>query len=100
MTRSDPNSAFAVVERNRQARVRTGLPSSVLRPYTGSVPGEPGYLLAPGHEEENLFPALGGPGGAIDFFHERGISWWRTSAYEDDTIRDRPTRHMVSSQVP
>jgi hypothetical protein len=95
MTNQDPNSAFFEVERNRQADFRSGLASSALRPSAG----EPGYLLASGHEEENLIPSLRGPGGAIDFFRERGISWWRTSAYEDHTVRDRPTRHMVSSQV-
>jgi hypothetical protein len=57
------------------------------------------FLLTPGHEDENLFPALRGPGGAIEFFEERGISWWRTSKLENAKLVDRPSRHMLSSQV-
>ena len=92
-------SAFAQTERDRQARFRTRFLSDSLRPPDGTNSGEPGYLLAEGHEEENLFPSLRGASGAIDFFRQRGISWWRTSSYEDATVRDRPTRHMVSSQI-
>ena len=57
------------------------------------------HLLALGCEEENLFPGVRGPGGAIDFFRERGINWWKSTRSGDDMKRDGPTRNMASSQV-
>ncbi len=56
------------------------------------------HLLTLGHEEENLFPGLRGTGGAIEFFRERGIKWWK-SPRSGDSTGDGPTRNMASSQV-
>ena len=58
-----------------------------------------GHLLALGREEENLFAGIRGPGGAIDFFRERGINWWNSTRSGDETKRNGPTRNMASSQV-
>ena len=57
------------------------------------------HLLAVGCEVENLFPAILGEGGAIDFFNQRHIRWWKSSRSGDDSKSDRPTRNMASSQV-
>jgi hypothetical protein len=58
-----------------------------------------GHLLALGHERENLFPALRGEGGALAYFRERGIPWWRANVSGDCSDREVPTRNMASSQV-
>ena len=57
------------------------------------------HLLALGREEENLYPGARGVGGAIDFFSQRGIKWWKSSRSGDDVETDGPTRNMASSQV-
>ena len=57
------------------------------------------HLLALGYEVKNLFPGIRGAGGAIDFFGERNIKWWKSSRSGDDTKLDGPTRNMASSQV-
>ena len=57
------------------------------------------HLLALGHEEENLYPGLRGPGGAADLFAERSIKWWKSSRSGDKTGTEGPTRNMTSSQV-
>jgi hypothetical protein len=57
------------------------------------------YLLALGHEEENLIQELRGPGGAIDFFRQRDIHWWKKKETGDDLNRSGPTRNMLSSQI-
>ena len=57
------------------------------------------HLLARGYEIENLFPGIRGEGGAIDFFSQRKIQWWKNSRGVDDGSVDIPTRNMASSQV-
>ena len=57
------------------------------------------HLLALGHEEENLYPGIRRAGGAIAFFAQRKIKWWKSSRTGDDTSVDGPTRNMASSQV-
>ncbi len=57
------------------------------------------HLLAKGWEVENLIPSIRGEGGAIDFFKQRGMKWWKSSRSGDDINSDRPTRNMASSQV-
>ena len=57
------------------------------------------HLLAVGCEEENLYPSIRGLGGAVEFFHKRGIRWWKSARSGDDTSVDGPTRNMASSQV-
>ena len=57
------------------------------------------HLLSLGCEEENLYPGVRGSGGAIDFFRQRGINWWKSSRSGDDVEAEGPTRNMASSQV-
>ena len=57
------------------------------------------HLLALGCEIDNLFPSIRGEGGAIDFFSQRDIKWWKSSRSGDDSKSDGPTRNMASSQV-
>ena len=57
------------------------------------------HLLAVGREEENLYRGIQGPDGAIAFFGQRAIKWWRSSRSGDDFQEDGPTRNMASSQV-
>ena len=57
------------------------------------------HLLAIGRETDNLFPGIRGEGGAVDFFKQRGIKWWKSSRSGDDSKSDGPTRNMASSQV-
>ena len=37
--------------------------------------------------------------GAVDFFGQRNIKWWKSARSGDDTSVDGPTRNMASSQV-
>ena len=57
------------------------------------------HLLALGQEEENLYPAIRGAEGALRFFRERNIKWWKSSRSGDNSKVDGPTRNMASSQV-
>ncbi len=57
------------------------------------------HLLAKGWEVENLFPSIRDKGGAIDYFKQRGMKWWKSSRSGDDSTSNRPTRNMASSQV-
>ena len=57
------------------------------------------HLLSLGCEEENLYLGARGSGGAIDFFSQRGIKWWKSSRSGDDVEAEGPTRNMASSQV-
>ena len=56
------------------------------------------YFLTLGCEVENLFPGIRGEGGAIDFFSERDIKWWKDPGFNDANSVG-PTRNMTSSQV-
>ncbi len=57
------------------------------------------HLLALGYEEENLFPPLRGPDGALAFFRNRGIQWWKSTRSGDNQATEGPTRNLASSQV-
>ena len=57
------------------------------------------HLLALGYEEENLYPGIRSMDGAVDFFGQRNIKWWKSARSGDDTSVDGPTRNMASSQV-
>ncbi len=57
------------------------------------------HLLAVGREEDNLYPDIRGTGGAVDFFRQRNVKWWKSARSGDDTRVDGPTRNMASSQV-
>jgi len=54
------------------------------------------HLLALGHEEENLYPPLRGPGGAVESFRQRGIPWWKAPQTGDEANREFPTRNLAS----
>lgn len=57
-----------------------------------------GYMLALGHEDENLYPALRGAQGVRRFFDDRAIAWWRHCGFDAAAING-PTRNMASSQI-
>ena len=58
-----------------------------------------GHLLAHSCEEENLYRALRGEDGALKFFNERKIKWYRHAQSRDVKGMAGPTRNMVSSQI-
>jgi hypothetical protein len=92
---------FAATAKAQQSRFRDISPtiSSVARTPTDPLGKRHRHLLALGHEEENLYPGLRGPGGAMDFFRARGIKWWRSGRRAGDAKGDGPTRNLTSSQV-
>ena len=57
------------------------------------------HLLAIGYEAENLFPGIRSKDGAIDFFSQRHIGWWKSARSGDNSDSRVPTRNMASSQV-
>lgn len=57
------------------------------------------HLLAVGHEIENLFEPLRGNDGAVKFFADRNLRWWRSARSGDTRGKDVPTRNMTSSQI-
>ena len=57
------------------------------------------HLLALGREIENLFEPLRGNDGAVKFFADRGLRWWRSARSGDTRGKDVPTRNMASSQI-
>ena len=59
-----------------------------------------GHLLALEHETDNLYPSVRGDDGALRFFRERSIKWWRDTNRTGNTRgSDGPTRNMASSQI-
>ena len=60
--------------------------------------GEHDYFVALGHQEETLYPDIRSKDGALDFFRDRCIKWWKGTTWRDGPS-DVPTRNMVSSQV-
>ena len=98
MTKSGLN--FKAREYRRQAAFRR---SSATISSNGRIPVDENgrkydYMLALGHEDENLYPSLRGASGVRRFFDERAITWWRHSGF-DETKRNGPTRNMASSQI-
>ena len=85
-------SSFGNAVRRRQAHFRDTSPtiSEQGRSPWDDQGRRHGYLLAVGHEDENLYPSLRGASGARRFFKWRGIRWHGS---------DGPTRNMVSSQI-
>ena len=57
------------------------------------------HLLALGREMDNLYPSIRGADGALRFFKDRDIKWWKSSEKGGDSKGDGPTRNMASSQV-
>ena len=98
MQRHRSRASFEHSAKSRQARFRDTSPtiSEPARRTVDDLGRRYNYLLAQGHEEENLFPGIRGPGGAIDFFAQRNIKWWDGGGEDGGTT---PTRNMASSQV-
>ncbi len=94
--------SFGITGRRQQAHFRDT--SETISPE-GRVPSDDkgqrhGHLLALGHEADNLYPALRGDPGVLQFFRERRIKWWRDTNRTGDTRGgDGPTRNMASSQI-
>ena len=97
MPRNSSRAGFETEAKYRQCRFRNTSPtiSDHARSPTDDTGRRHHHLLALGSGEETLFPAIRGPGGAIDFFSERKIKWWKGG----DERTDGPTRNMTSSQV-
>ena len=87
-------SDFGALERKRQAAFREGLTAP-----SDAIGRRHDYLLALGHEEENLYPSLRGENGALQYFADRGIKWWQARRSGDASDGKRPTRNMASSQI-
>jgi hypothetical protein len=92
---------FGVAARTRQGQFRDASPSisQLAREPADDKGQRHPHLLALGFEEENLYPPLRGPGGAIAFFRDRGIQWWKSARSDDDFSMEGPTRNLASSQV-
>ena len=95
------NTSFAHAVRLDQGRFRdtSSTISSLGRTPTDEKGLRHPHLLASGCEEENFYPGIRGPGGAVGFFAKRGIRWWKSSRSGDDNRLGGPTRNMVSSQI-
>ena len=101
MQRQYSRTGFERAAKIRQQDFRNGSPTvgdDARQPLDDKGQRNP-HLLALGCEEENLFPGIRGRGGAIDFFGERNIRWWKSSRSGDDSRAVGPTRNMASSQV-
>ena len=95
------SNEFKIREQRRQAEFRAvscSITGEGRQPNDDSGRRVP-YLLALGHEEENLMPELRGSGGAVDFFRERDIRWWKERKTGSDLSRRGPTRNLLSSQI-
>lgn len=57
------------------------------------------HLLALGSECKNLYPSIRGADGAVKFFRDREIKWWRNARSGDANGKEGPTRNMASSQI-
>ena len=101
MRRRDSRAGFEQAAKQRQRQFRDASPtiSNQGRSPTDDSGLRNPHLLALGCEGENLFPSIRDEGGAIEFFSERNIKWWKSSRSGDDTKLDGPTRNMASSQV-
>lgn len=95
------STKFGTVARRRQGKFRETLSQEAQSP-TDDKGMRHTHLIAKGHEIENLYPAIRGTDGAIAFFSERDIKWWRSSRSGDRSAKDNyfgPTRNLVSSQI-
>ena len=101
MQRGNSMTSFEHAAKKRQAWFREF--SSTISPRGCSPSDGKGernpHFLALGCEEENLYPGIRCGGGAIEFFSQRGIQWWKSSRSGDDVNGTGPTRNMASSQV-
>lgn len=92
--------AFKDREADRQGDFRDQSPtiSRVGRTPADAAGKRHRHLLALRHEAENLIPFARGPGGVEDFFHARGIKWWKAET-GGESRNPGPTRNLLSSQV-
>ncbi len=94
-------SSFGVHARRHQANFRQS--SESISPQGRSPSDDKGqrnpHLLALGREIENLFKPLRGNDGAVKFFADRRLRWWRSAHSGDTRGKDVPTRNMASSQI-
>ena len=92
--------SFKAREYRRQEgfRQRSGTISAPAKAPADDKGRRYGYMLALGHEDENLYPTLRGVGGVRRFFDERAVAWWRHSGF-DTAGMNCPTRNMASSQI-
>lgn len=92
---------FGIVARRQQAHFRD---SSETISLEARNPGDDkgrrnGHLLALGCEEENLYATFRDENGAVRFFRDRSIKWWRNASSGDAQGETGPTRNMASSQI-
>ena len=101
MRRRNSRTGFERSAKRRQQQFRDASPtvSDLGRSPTDDKGLRNPHLLTIGCEVDNLFPGIRGEGGAIDFFSQRDIKWWKSSRSGDDSKSDGPTRNMASSQV-
>jgi len=95
-------ASYGKVERQRQAHFRAEsnfITMEEARHPTDDKGLRHGHLLAQGYEEQNLCPSLRGSSGAVKFFADRQIVWWRNSRSGDVAHGTGPTRNLASSQI-
>lgn len=95
-------ASFGKEERIRQAHFRAEsnfITMEEARHPTDDKGLRHGHLLAQGFEEQNLSPLLRGSTGAVKFFKDRQIIWWRNSRSGDVVHEYGPTRNLASSQI-
>jgi hypothetical protein len=92
---------FGQIERRRQSIFRdsSNTISDVARKPADSIGQRNHHLLAEGCEQENLYPFIRGPEGALRFFSDRKIKWWRSTRSGDTAGVNAPTRNLASSQT-
>jgi hypothetical protein len=93
--------SFGIVARRQQKSFRSTVSAAAQQPADGKGKRNQ-YLLAHGHELENLYPSLKSDGSALAFFAERKIPWWKSSRSGDRLAKAAyagPSRNLASSQV-
>ena len=93
--------SFGATARKKQADFRSSSDtiSAAGRAPTDSKGKLNDHLLALGSEYENLYPSIRGADGAVKFFRDRKIQWWRNARSGDAKGKEGPTRNMASSQI-
>ena len=95
------STKFGTVARRIQASFRDTLSQEAQNPSDDKGIRN-AHLVATGREIENLYPAIRERPGALEFFSEREIKWWRSSRSGDRSAKDDyygPTRNLASSQI-
>ena len=93
--------SFGVTARRQQAQFKCN--SQTISPEGRTPTDDKGqrnpHLLAVGHERENLYKPLREDDGAVKYFADREMKWWRNARSGDAPGVDGPTRNMASSQI-